>query len=99
MIAVTWIVGIVLVLVILILGGLAVFSAWTARQVEKRLPPHGRFIDVDGARIHYLDEGSGQTLLLVHGLAGQTRVFTHSLLDKLKRDYRVVIMYRKGSGY
>ena len=34
MIAVTWIVGIVLVLVILILGGLALFSAWTARQVE-----------------------------------------------------------------
>jgi pimeloyl-ACP methyl ester carboxylesterase len=99
MIAFAWIVGIVLVLLALALGGLAFFSAWTARQVEKRLPPHGRFIDVDGARIHYLDEGSGQTLLLIHGLAGQTRVFTHSLLDRLKRDYRVVILDRPGSGY
>jgi pimeloyl-ACP methyl ester carboxylesterase len=99
MIAFAWIVGIVLVLLALALGGLALFSAWTARQVEKRLPPHGRFIEVDGARIHYLDEGSGPKLLLIHGLAGQTRVFTHSLLDRLKRDYRVVILDRPGSGY
>jgi pimeloyl-ACP methyl ester carboxylesterase len=67
--------------------------------VEKKLPPRGRFIDVDGARIHYLDEGSGPTLLLIHGLGGQMHNFTHSLLDKLRHDFRVVILDRPGSGY
>jgi pimeloyl-ACP methyl ester carboxylesterase len=67
--------------------------------VEKNLPPRGRFIDVDGARIHYIDEGAGPVLVLVHGLSGQMLNFTHSLLDRLKRDFRVVILDRPGSGY
>ena len=99
MITVAWIVGVALLLLALVIGGLVVFSARTARQVEKAVPPLGRFIDVDGARIHYLDEGSGPPLLLIHGLAGQMRHFTHSLLDLLKSDYRVVIVDRPGSGY
>jgi pimeloyl-ACP methyl ester carboxylesterase len=96
---IAWIVGVVVALVGCVLAGLVLFTAWTARQVEKKLPPRGRFIDVDGARIHYLDEGSGPTLLLVHGLGGQMHNFTHSLLGKLKHDFRVVILDRPGSGY
>lgn len=30
-------------------------------------PVQHRFIDVDGANIHYVDEGSGETVLLLHG--------------------------------
>lgn len=96
---IAWIVGVVGALVGFVLAGLILFTAWTARQVEKKLPPRGRFIDVDGARIHYLDEGTGPTLLLVHGLAGQMHNFTHSLLGKLRHDFRVVILDRPGSGY
>jgi pimeloyl-ACP methyl ester carboxylesterase len=80
-------------------AGLVLFTAWTARRVEKALPPRGRFIDIDGGRIHYLDEGSGPVLLLIHGLTGQMLNFTHSLLDRLKKDFRVVIIDRPGSGY
>ncbi len=96
---IAWIVGIVVVLVVFVLASLVLFTAWTARQAEKKLPPRGRFIEVDGARIHYLDEGTGPTLLLVHGLAGQMHKFTHSLLGKLTRDFRVVVLDRPGSGY
>ncbi len=99
MITVAWIVGVALLVLALVIGGLVVFSARTARQVEKAVPPLGRFIEVDGARIHYLDAGSGPPLLLIHGLAGQMRHFTHSLLDRLKSDYRLVIVDRPGSGY
>jgi hypothetical protein len=94
-----WIVGVVVAVVGFVLAGLVLFTAWTAQQVEKKLPPRGRFIDVDGARIHYLDEGTGPTLLLIHGLAGQMHNFTHSLLGKLRHDFRVVILDRPGSGY
>jgi pimeloyl-ACP methyl ester carboxylesterase len=99
MIAVGWIVGIVAVLLALALVGLVLFSAWTARQVEKGLPPAGRFITIDGARIHYLDQGSGPPLLMIHGLSGQMHNFTHSLLDRLKHEHRIVILDRPGSGY
>ena len=93
------IVGIAVALVGLVVAGLLLFTAWTARQVEKRLPPRGRFIDIDGAHIHYLDEGTGPTLLLIHGLAGQMHNFTHSLHGKLQQDFRVVTLDRPGSGY
>jgi pimeloyl-ACP methyl ester carboxylesterase len=96
---IAWIAGGVAALVGLVVAGLVLFTAWTARQVEKNLPPRGRFIDVDGARIHYIDEGAGPVLVLVHGLSGQMLNFTHSLLDRLKRDFRVVILDRPGSGY
>jgi pimeloyl-ACP methyl ester carboxylesterase len=91
--------GVVVALLGFVMAGLALFTAWTAQQVEKKLPPSGRFIDIDGARIHYLDEGTGPTLLLVHGLAGQMHNFTYSLLAKLRHDFRVVILDRPGSGY
>jgi len=94
-----WIAVALLALIVLLLGGLAVFSAHTARRVEKLLPARGRFIDIDGERIHYLDEGSGPPLVLIHGLAGQARVFTHSLLDHLKSNHRVIILDRPGCGY
>ena len=96
---VAWIMGIVVAFPGFVVVGLALFTAWTARQVEKALPPRGRFVDIDGARIHYLDEGSGPVLLLVHGLSGQILNFTHSLLGKLKDDFRIVILDRPGSGY
>ena len=96
---IAWILGVVVAVAGFVLAGLVLFAAWTARQVEKQVPPRGRFIDVDGAHIHYLDEGTGPTVLLVHGLAGQMRNFTHSLLGKLRHDFRVVILDRPGSGY
>jgi len=93
------IVAVVLGLIVLALIGLAIFSARTARKVEQLLPPHGRFVEVDGARLHYFEEGSGPPLVLIHGLAGQTRVYTHSLLDRLKAEHRVIIIDRPGCGY
>ena len=84
---------------LLVLLGLVLFTWWTAHQVETNLPPRGKFIDIDGVRLHYIDKGSGPTLLLIHGLAGQVLNFTHSLLGRLTHDFRVVILDRPGSGY
>jgi pimeloyl-ACP methyl ester carboxylesterase len=80
-------------------AGLAVFAAVTARKIETALPPQGRFIEVDGARLHYLDEGSGPAIVMIHGLGGQMRNFTYSLVAQLKDRFRVVVVERPGSGY
>jgi len=96
---IVWIASLAIALILLVLIGLVLFTAWTARQVEKKMPPCGQFIDIDGTRLHYLDQGSGPPLLLIHGLAGQVHNFAHSLLGRLAHDYRVVVLDRPGSGY
>jgi pimeloyl-ACP methyl ester carboxylesterase len=94
-----WLFAVTGTLVALALLALVLFTAWTARQVEKQMPARGQFIDIDGARVHYLDKGGGPPLLLIHGLAGQMLNFTHSLLVRLAGDFRVVMIDRPGSGY
>ena len=80
-------------------GALAGFTALTARRVARTLPPEGAFLEVDGARLHYLDQGSGPAIVMIHGLAGQAKHFTHSLVDRLAADHRVIVVERPGSGW
>jgi pimeloyl-ACP methyl ester carboxylesterase len=88
-----------IVLVALSLGGLVIFTAITARRVETALPPRGQFVEVAGARIHYLDKGSGPAIVILHGLGGQMGNFTYALLERLTDEFRVILMDRPGSGY
>ena len=90
---------VVVALGVLGLGGLVIFTAVTARRVERALPPRGQFIDVSGARIHYLDKGSGPPIVIIHGLGGQIGNFTYALLERLTDEFRVILMDRPGSGY
>ncbi|HZJ01775.1 MAG TPA: hypothetical protein VFD22_14025, partial [Gemmatimonadaceae bacterium] len=53
--------------VVLIFSGFALFTAWTAQRVDAALPPPGKFIEIDGSRIHYVDKGSGDPILMIHG--------------------------------
>ena len=63
------------------------------------MPPIGSFIEVDGTRLHYLDEGAGQPIVLVHGLAAQMQHLTYALRDRLRGKYRVIFVDRPGAGY
>jgi pimeloyl-ACP methyl ester carboxylesterase len=82
----------------LLIVSLVLFTTLTARQAEALAPPTGRFIEVDGARLHYLDRGSGPVVVLVHGLGGNLRNF-NALVDQLAATCRVVAVDRPGSGY
>jgi pimeloyl-ACP methyl ester carboxylesterase len=88
-----------LALAVLVGAGLALFAASIARAVEKAVPPLGKFIDLDGTRIHYVDRGRGPTIILIHGLTGQLRNFTYALVDLLADEFRVIAIDRPGSGY
>jgi pimeloyl-ACP methyl ester carboxylesterase len=90
---------VVIALVAMSLGGLVIFTAVTAHRVEKALPPRGKFVEVAGARIHYLDKGSGPAIVILHGLGGQMGNFTYALLERLTDEFRVILMDRPGSGY
>jgi pimeloyl-ACP methyl ester carboxylesterase len=79
--------------------GLSLYSSRVARRAEELVPADGRFLDVAGARLHYIDAGSGPAIVMVHGLGGQLRNFSYALVDLLKDDYRVIVVDRPGSGY
>ena len=88
-----------LLLLMIAVGGLVGFAAYTARRVEIAVPPQGRFLDLDGERVHYLDKGVGPALFLIHGLSGQMGNFTYALVGCLASEFRVVAVDRPGSGY
>ena len=52
-------------------GSLVASALWKARaakRAEKRNPPRGRMINVDGITLHYLDTGEFKpAVLLIHG--------------------------------
>jgi hypothetical protein len=37
------------------LGAAALYTAKTTRDAERKHPPVGRFLDVDGVRLHYIE--------------------------------------------
>ncbi len=86
--------GIALLLVLL-----ALFSRRTARRIEAFMPPAGRFVEVDGMRLHVRDEGQGPVLVMIHGLGGQMAHFNYGAVAELSQRYRVVTIDRPGSGY
>ncbi len=79
--------------------GLAFYANHVAREAEAQVPAEGRFLDVAGARLHYIDQGEGPAIVMVHGLAGQLRNFSYAMLERLTADYRVILVDRPGSGY
>jgi pimeloyl-ACP methyl ester carboxylesterase len=92
-------IALVIILAVVILG-LVVLTARTARKVEAALPPRGKFMQIDGARIHYVDRGgAGPALVMIHGLAGNLMHFTYALADELTGDFRVIMVDRPGCGY
>ena len=80
-------------------AGLALFSQWQGRRAERKVPPDGRFVEVDGARLHYVDLGEGPPVVMVHGLGGQLRNFSYAVAERVAAHHRVILFDRPRSGY
>jgi len=98
--------GLKFILLLLIGGLLAGCSVIVDRrasereaEAERAFPPEGRFVTVEGQRVHAVVRGSGPDLVLIHGLSGNLRDFTFSMVDRLAERYRVIAFDRPGLGY
>jgi len=92
--------------VFLLAGSGAMFWAatlWRAARREARAeathPPRGRFLDVDGVRVHAEIMGEGPDVVLIHGSSGSARDMTFALAPLLAARYRVIAFDRPGLGY
>lgn len=56
-----------------------------------------KHLDLHGERVAYLDEGSGEVVLLLHGIAGSSQTW-RSVVGPLSRKYRVVAPDLLGHG-
>jgi pimeloyl-ACP methyl ester carboxylesterase len=56
-----------------------------------------KFLDLNGDRVAYRDEGSGEVLLLIHGMAGSSDAW-RELIPRLAKNYRVVAPDLLGHG-
>jgi pimeloyl-ACP methyl ester carboxylesterase len=69
-------------------------------QAEQTRRPPGRFVEVDGVRVHYIARGKGRPVVLLHGNGTMAEDFVISgLLDQLARRYRVIAIDRPGFGH
>ena len=93
------IVAVIVAVLALCLAGLASYAWLTARRVERAVPPIGRFVEVGGARLHYVDRGAGPPVVMIHGIAGNLRHYTHTILDEIAKTNRAIAIDRPGCGY
>lgn len=89
----------------LLLAGATVAAALLVRQAarlaEKRHPPEGKFLTVNGVRVHYTDTGGdGPVLVLLHGNGMTNEDWRRSgVTESAARKYRVIAFDRPGFGY
>ena len=66
-------------------------SSGVAKRSERRHPPRGKFLTVDGVRLHYLERGEGRTIVLIHGNGVTAHDYELSgLIARLSQQHRVI---------
>jgi pimeloyl-ACP methyl ester carboxylesterase len=82
------------------LTAMALINRHFAKQAERDNPADGRFLDVDGVRLHYVERGSGAPLVLFHGNGSMIEDFESSgLINAAATSYRVIVFDRPGFGH
>ena len=79
------------------LAAMAMANRHLAKKAERDNPAAGRFLNVNGVRLHYVERGSGEPLVLLHGNGSMIQDFESSgLVDLAAKNYRVIVIDRPG---
>ncbi|MCG2577925.1 alpha/beta hydrolase [Dechloromonas sp. XY25] len=88
---------------LLLAAALSLTALWVrrrAKKAEQKFPPAGKFVQIDGVRLHYIEHGTGPAVLLLHGNGAQAMDFVGcGLVEQLASRYRVIAIDRPGFGY
>jgi pimeloyl-ACP methyl ester carboxylesterase len=80
--------------------GSALVNRHLAKKAEREHPPKGRFLEIDGVRLHYVERGQGEPLVLLHGNGSMIEDFESSgLIEMAAQKYRVIAFDRPGYGH
>lgn len=89
---------------LLLLASGAAFTYFYAWCIERRFPPTGRFVEVEGCRLHYREEepdgmSPRGTVVLLHGASSNLVESMLGLGWALSQSYRVLAFDRPGHGW
>jgi pimeloyl-ACP methyl ester carboxylesterase len=71
-----------------------------AKAVERRNPPIGKFMEIDGTKLHYFERGSGLPVLFLHGNGTMLQDFSLSeAFASTAKQNRAIAFDRPGLGY
>src|SRR5690606_8142793 len=89
-----------LFIILAALAGLAAGYFWYRRRQRGVRPfqlAESKFLEVDGFQVHYIQEGSGPHLLLIHGI-GASIYCWRQIFEGLTRDFTVTALDLPGFG-
>ena len=89
--------GTIAVSVLVGVGITALINGALARGAERRNPPKGKFIEIDGVRLHYVEKGAGSPVVLLHGNQTMAEDFEISgVFDVVAENHHVIAFDRPG---
>jgi pimeloyl-ACP methyl ester carboxylesterase len=81
-------------------AGIAAWVHASARRAEREHWAPGRYLHIDGVRLHYVMRGEGPPVVLLHGnIVTQADFQASGLMDQLARRHQVVAFDRPGFGH
>lgn len=89
----------IIVSFIILMIGLVIYNQMYFRQAKLKFPPTGKFVTVDGIRLHYHDLGEGQPVVLLHGGVLWGEDFQQVMELAADQGFRVLAFDRPGYGY
>ena len=69
-------------------------TTWIDRR---EYPFESHYLQVPGGRLHYVDEGSGEPVVMVHGNPTWSFLYRNLIL-RLRQDYRCIALDHLGFG-
>jgi pimeloyl-ACP methyl ester carboxylesterase len=84
----------------LALAGSAVLVNRRAAQAECEYLPRGKFLTVDGVRLHYVEKGNGPPVVFLHGNGAMIEdMLISGVVDHAASAYRTIVFDRPGFGH
>lgn len=83
-----------------LVGTMAAVNYALGHRAERRNPARGHFVEAEGVRLHFLEQGSGPPVILLHGNGAMAEDFVISgVFGRLAAQYRVIAFDRPGFGH
>ena len=91
------------IIVLFLLIVLRLYSGWMTYRIERRYPPVGDFVEVEGICLHFQQRGKLREgvapAVLIHGASGNLRDMMNGLGDALAEETCVLAFDRPGHGW
>lgn len=86
-------------LAVVLSGGLFAYNRYKIKQAEARFPPSGKFVTVEGIKLHYVSKGSGKPVVFLHGGVLTGNDFEKVMEKAVAQGYHAISFDRPGYGY